>query len=81
MSNEEVERIFNCNLEKLSISLDIEIEQLKDELINGVIFVFRDLDHMAEFYTEAELNWKECLKQDLKDKLVIYTQHQFWMLI
>mgnify|MGYP003133735047 CR=1 FL=1 len=80
MNNEQIEELFCCNLKRLSLSLQIEIEELKRCLVNGSIFVFRNLDHIAEFYTEADLNWKECLKKDLSNKTVIYTQHQFWML-
>jgi len=79
MKKQNVEQLFNCNLESLSKTLGIEINRLKDELINGQILVFFDLNHMAQFYMEAELPWKECLLQDLKNKEIIYTQFQFWM--
>lgn len=76
-----VERLFNADLKLLSEKLKIEIKELSTCLMEGRIFVFNTIDDLAKFYYEAEIyDCMDMIKKEIKDGLIVYSQHKFWML-
>lgn len=69
------------NLEKLSRKFGESIEVIKTSLENGSIMVYDSLDSLALFYYEADLPASECIKEDIKDGVVVYVNFIFYLWI
>jgi hypothetical protein len=60
------------NLEKLSRKFGESIETIKAGLESGSIMVYDSLDSLATFYYEADLPANECIKEDIKEGVIVY---------
>ena len=71
----------NIDWPALAKTLDITLQQLNQYWNNGSIFVFHGIQEICDYYCEwePETPAADILKEEIKQKTVIYTQHIFFM--
>lgn len=71
----------DLDLNKLAQRFGVTIEELNGAWNRGAILVFEDIGQIVQYYNECNLNCYaiHILKEELKNKTVIYTQHKFFM--